>query len=133
MFLKGLRSAVTASVVGLVALVASAAEHTKDSLDQVKKALADDKAVLIDVREVDEWKEGHLKDATNLPLSELSKALKSGEVAKKYPKTKIVYTHCAAGGRCLNAAEDLKKAGYDVRPLSQGYDELLRNGFPKAR
>lgn len=120
-------------VAGLVATFAAAAEHTKDSLDQVRKALADNKAVLIDVREVDEWQDGHLKEATNLPLSELPKALKSGDVTTKYPKTKIVYTHCAAGGRCLNAAEELKKAGYDVRPLAQGYDELLKNGFPKAR
>lgn len=127
------RVAVLSLVGGLLTTFALAAEHTKDSLDQVRKALADDKAVLIDVREVDEWKDGHLDAATNLPLSELPKALKSGDVAKKYPKTKIVYTHCAAGGRCLNAAEDLRKAGYDVRPLKQGYGELLKNGFPKAK
>ncbi len=48
-----------------------AAEPTQVTPDEVKKAIADGKAVLIDVREVDEWKEGHLKDAKNLPLSEL--------------------------------------------------------------
>ena len=127
------RTALFSLCIGLSAVVALAAEHTKDTLDQVKKGLADGKAVLIDVREADEWKAGHLKDATLLPLSELPGAIKSGKVAKEYPKTKVIYAHCAAGGRCLQAAEELKKAGYDVRPLSQGYDELLKNGFPKAK
>ncbi len=133
MNISHIRAAAFSLVAGFLATFAAAAEHTKDSLEQIKKALADDKAVLIDVREVDEWSDGHLRDATNLPLSELPKSLKSGDVAKKFPKTKIIYAHCAAGGRCLNAAEDLRKAGYDVRPLQQGYDELLKNGFPKAK
>jgi len=132
MNISHVRAAAFSLVVGLAATFAAAAEHTKDSLDQVRKSLADGKAVLIDVRDADEWKEGHLKDATLLPLSELPEAVKSGKVAKQYPKTKIIYAHCAAGGRCLKAADELKKAGYDVRPLKQGYDELLKSGFPKA-
>ena len=128
-----LRTGVLTLLIGAASVVAWAAEHTKDSLDQVKKSLADGKAVLIDLREKDEWKDGHLQDATLLPLSELPGAVKSGQVAKQYPKTKIIYAHCAAGGRCLAAADELKKAGYDVRPLKQGYDELLKNGFPKAK
>ena len=127
------RTALFSLLIGLSAAVAMAAEHTKDTLEQVKKGLADGKAVLIDCREADEWDDGHLKDAKPLPLSELPEAIKSGKVAKEYPKTKAIYAHCAAGGRCLKAAEELKKAGYDVRPLSQGYDELLKNGFPKAK
>lgn len=133
MFQSVLRSFAALAVAGLCGAVALAAEHTKDSLDTVKKSLADGKAVLIDVREADEWKGGHLQDATLLPLSDLPAAVKSGKVEKTYPKSKIVYCHCAAGGRCLTAADELKKAGYDVRPLRQGYDELVKNGFPKAK
>ena len=42
---------------------------------------------------------------------------------------KIVYLHCAAGGRCLKAAELLKDAGYDIRPLKPGYEALLTSAL----
>jgi hypothetical protein len=32
----------------------------------------------------------------------------------------------------LPAADILRKAGYDVRPLKDGYGSLLKNGFSKA-
>ena len=47
------------------------------SLDTVKKSVADGKAVLVDVRETDEWKDGHLKDAKHLALSDLKRASRS--------------------------------------------------------
>lgn len=110
----------------------TAAEHTKDTLDDVKKALADDKAVLLDVREKSEWDEGHLKDARLLPLSTLKGEPKAEDVARVAPKAKLIYCHCAAGVRSLKAADALKKLGYDVRPLKAGYADLLKAGFPPA-
>jgi rhodanese-related sulfurtransferase len=109
------------------------AEHTRDSLDTVKKAVADDKAVLIDVRESDEWNGGRLKDAKHLPLSEIRAGVPADRLKKVAPPGKIVYLHCAAGGRCLKAADLLKSQGYDIRPLKDGYESLLKAGFPKAK
>lgn len=106
-----------------------AAEHTKDSLDDVKKNVSDKKAVLIDVREQSEWDDGHLDSATLVPLS----ALKKGEQADSLPKDRIIYAHCASGKRCLTAADILKKQGYDVRPLKAGYMDLVKAGFPQAK
>ncbi len=121
-------------VVGLLGLtaLAMAAEHTKDSLDTVKKAVADDKAVLLDVREKSEWDDGHLKDAKLLPLSVLNAGAKAEDVAKIAPKDKIIYCHCRSGVRSLKAADELKKLGYDVRPLKAGYTDLLKTGFAPA-
>lgn len=110
----------------------SAQEHTKDSLDTVKKALAAKKAILIDVREKSEWDEGHLKDAKLLPLSSLQEETLPKELQKILAKDKIAYLHCASGKRCLKAAEILRKQGYDVRALKDGYKNLLMSGFPKA-
>jgi rhodanese-related sulfurtransferase len=107
-------------------------QHTKDSPETVKKALADNKAVLLDVREAREWGEGHLRDARLLPLSKLRNAEEIKELLKDLPKDKPIYCHCQAGRRCLQAAEILKKQGYDVRPLKEGYPDLLEAGFPKA-
>lgn len=122
-----------AIVVCALCLTATAAEHTKDSLDKVKANLKDKKAVLLDVRDKDEWDEGHLADATLVPLVKLRKQESADELLKNVPKDKIVYTHCALGKRALSAADILKERGYDVRPLSAGYEELLKNGFPKAK
>ena len=123
--------AMLAGVAGLMSPT-SAAEHTKDSTDAVKKAVADDKAVLLDVREKSEWDDGHLKDAKLLPLSVLKAGAKAEDVAKIIPKDKVVYCHCGSGVRCLKAADELKKLGYDVRPLKDGYKDLLKAGFAPA-
>jgi rhodanese-related sulfurtransferase/lysophospholipase L1-like esterase len=108
-------------------------EHTKDTLDDVKKALAAKTAVLIDVRELKEWDAGHLEDAKLLPLSAINKGLPEKELEMKLPSGKIIYLHCKAGGRCLLAAEALKAQGYDLRPLALGYADLLKAGFEKAK
>jgi phage shock protein E len=111
-------------------------DHTKDSLDTVKSALAKKAAVLVDVREKGEWEQGHLEGALLVPLSWLkaeSKGDKFAEhAAEKLPANKVLYLHCRSGGRVISAAGLLKKAGYDVRPLKEGFDDLRDAGFPVA-
>lgn len=121
-----------ALMLGPAALVA-AEPHTKDSLATVQRGVAEQKAVLVDVREKDEWEEGHLRDARLLPLSTLEKGVTQDDLAKILSQGKVIYLHCAAGGRCVQAASILKKQGYDVRPLKPGYDALIEAGFPAAK
>ena len=106
--------------------------HTKDSLKTVQENLRSKKAVLLDVREFDEWSEGHLAQASLMPLSKIEAGLKNGELEKLAPKGKIIYLHCTAGGRCVQAAELLQNTGRDLRPLRTGYDDLVESGFPQA-
>jgi rhodanese-related sulfurtransferase len=108
------------------------AEHTKDSLDTVRQAIAQKKAVIIDVREPDEWQEGHVAGAGLLPLSQLERGANPQELARILPKDKIIYCYCLAGGRCMEAASILKPLGYDVRALKPGYPQLIKAGFPAA-
>lgn len=63
-------------------------------------------ALLIDVREQDEYKEGHVARAKNLPLSQLDKRL------KEIPKDKQVYLICRSGNRSSQAVGILRQAGY---------------------
>ena len=109
---------------------AALAEHTKDSLDVVKRAMAEEKAVLVDVREPEEWREGHVAGALLLPLSSLEKGVDREALAKVLPKDKVIYCHCLAGGRCVEAAAILVPLGYDVRALKPGYPQLVKAGFP---
>jgi rhodanese-related sulfurtransferase len=106
------------------------AQHTKDSLDLVQQGVALQKAVLVDCRESDEWKDGHVTGAVSLPLSTLERGVPPDQLARILPKDKIVYVHCLAGGRCLAAAKILQNSGYDVRPLKPGYPDLTKAGFP---
>ncbi len=131
------------SLVGACVLVAAfvtpafSVEPTKDSLDVVKENLAQKKAILVDVREEDEWKAGHLSQATAVPLSMLKQGAGAKEfatvLAQQVPKDRIVYVHCKSGKRALESADILKKFGYDVRSLKPGYEDLLQAGFPKAK
>ncbi|MEQ8789129.1 MAG: rhodanese-like domain-containing protein [Pirellulaceae bacterium] len=111
-----------------------AAEHTKESIAAVKKNVAEDKAVLIDVREQREWDAGHLAQAKLKPLSIL--AARNGdptELLRDVPKDKIIYCHCKSGGRALIACDVLKDLGFDVRALKPGFVDLVEAGFEKSK
>lgn len=114
-----------------------AAEHTKDTLDEVQRKIADKKAVLVDVREQKEWDEGHVEGAVLVPLSELQKRSADSkyedELLERFPKDRTVYCHCRAGRRALIAADLLEKLGYEVRPLKPGFEDLIKAGFKKAQ
>jgi len=122
-----------AAVVTAAAAQAVAAGHTKDSLAAVQQAVTAGQAVLVDVREPDEWAAGHVAGAKLLPLSGLEQGVDPARLAQALPKDKIIYCHCLAGGRCLEAAAILAPLGYDVRPLKQGYPQLIQAGFPAAK
>ncbi|XZE20100.1 rhodanese-like domain-containing protein [Pirellulaceae bacterium SH449] len=104
--------------------------HTEDSLENVKKAVASGKAVLVDVRELVEWKGGHVRGAVHMPFRALQEKVDAKKI-KDELQDKIVYTYCAVGVRSLKAGQILNKLGYDVRPLKPGFDELVAAGFPK--
>lgn len=107
-------------------------KYTTDSPEQIQKALAEKKAILVDVREPEEWKAGHLRDAHLLPTSQMRQAEKLRELTKDWDKSKVIYTHCRAGKRAINCAPLLRELGFEVRPIKTGYEGLLNSGFPKA-
>ena len=108
-------------------------EWTKETLAEVKKNVEDEKAVLVDVRETEEWDEGHLETSLLLPLSALKKGVKAEDLAERLPEDKIIYTFCVVGKRAVTAAKLLAEHGYEVRPLKPGYEELRKAGFKKAK
>ncbi len=108
-------------------------EFTKDKLEDVKKNVQTEKAVLVDVRSKEEWDEGHLEGSIFLPVTSLRKhSLDPKKLAKKLPKKKTIYTFCVVGMRAKQAGLILEKQGYKVRVLKPGYEELIKAGFKKA-
>jgi len=120
------------SLIAFTSNAVHAAEISDDPLPTVQENIAAHKAVLVDVREPGEWKEGHVEGAISLPLSSLNKEVGTTALEHQLPKNKIVYTHCVMGVRALKAANILEKLGYNVRPLKAGYKELVKAGFEKA-
>ncbi len=117
------------TLASVVPTTAGAAEHTSDTEATVKDNLSTGAAVLVDVREADEWEAGHLIVATNVPLSEL----RNGGGSDGLPRDKILYLHCQSGRRVLPAADLLIGFGFrDVRALPWGFPELVRRGFAQA-
>jgi rhodanese-related sulfurtransferase len=121
------------AVLVLWATLQDPVEHSKDSIDQVKTAMAKQNAVLVDVRERREWDEGHLEGALLVPLSWLREESRGDafgdRLREKLPARRILYLHCRSGGRARIAAGMLRKQGYDARPLKAGFDDLRQAGF----
>ena len=122
---------VISSLIAFTSSAIYAAELSNDPLPTVQANIATHQAVLVDVREPGEWKEGHVQGAVSLPLSSL-KDVDTTALEQQLPKDKIVYTHCIMGVRALKAAKILEKLGYNVRPLNAGYEDLVKAGFQKA-
>jgi rhodanese-related sulfurtransferase len=72
-------------------------------------------AVLLDVREPDEFARGHLEGAVNLPLSELRRRI------DEVPRGRELWVYCAAGQRAYYAQRLLMQRGLDVKNLSGGF------------
>lgn len=63
-------------------------------------------SILIDVREQDEYKAGHIPGAINYPLSNLN------NTALLWPKDAVLYVYCLAGTRSCKAVGYLRSQGY---------------------
>jgi rhodanese-related sulfurtransferase len=104
---------------------------SEDNLKTVKANIDSGKAVLIDTRSQREWDQGHVKGAKRFEVKDIRKMKEEKKLEENIPKDKIIYTHCMAGIRAKIAAEVLKERGYDVRPLKEGYPDLIKAGFQK--
>jgi len=83
--------------------------------------------VVVDVREQDEWDEGHIPGAVHVPRGHLESRIE--RLAPDTARPVVVY--CSAGNRSAFAAKTLTELGYeDVVSLAGGFTDWKRNGFP---
>lgn len=83
------------------------------------------KGVWIDVRTPEEYKEGHLKDAVNIPADQIVERIKSVSPDKSAP----VNLYCRSGRRAEAALQALKQAGYTNVTNHGGYQNLISKGL----
>jgi sulfur-carrier protein adenylyltransferase/sulfurtransferase len=98
------------------------------SLEDLKARLeAGEKITLVDVREKDEWRQGHLPGALHVPRGFLEM---QAEAKLPDKKAKIV-TYCAGGIRSAFAARVLSELGYeDVESANPGFVQWKDRGYP---
>jgi sulfur-carrier protein adenylyltransferase/sulfurtransferase len=109
-------------------------QQVKGEIDEVDSTQALDSlrdsergCVIVDVREREEWDEGHLPGAVHVPRGHLESRIESAAPDKSRP----VLVYCASGNRSAFAAKTLEELGYDqVVSLAGGFTDWKRNGNP---
>jgi len=84
----------------------------------------DDNVTLLDVRTVQEYKSGHLRDATLIPVQALSKNL--GML--KQDKNKRIIVYCRTGSRSVSASRILEENGFTPLNVKGGIIQLMGAG-----
>ncbi|HEY2143948.1 MAG TPA: rhodanese-like domain-containing protein [Candidatus Udaeobacter sp.] len=109
-------------------LVAEAKKNiTEISPQEAAAKLKGGEAVIVDVRDKDEWDEEHIPGATHM-----SRGTIELDIEEKVPNTSaLVICHCGGGGRSALAAESLQKMGYkNVRSMASGLKAWKAAGSP---
>ncbi|MGL5928010.1 MAG: rhodanese-like domain-containing protein [Dermatophilaceae bacterium] len=89
--------------------------------------LADD-AVILDIREQDEWDRGHAPTAVHVPMSELPARL--DELTPFLDRDAPLVVTCRSGGRVQRVMPWLAQQGYDVANLDGGMRAWHAAGKP---
>jgi rhodanese-related sulfurtransferase len=87
-------------------------------LPQVDAASVPSGALLLDVRENDEWAAGHAEDALHIPMSEF--VGRQGELTERAGEGERVYVVCRVGGRSAQVAQYLRQQGVDAVNVDGG-------------
>ncbi len=95
-----------------------------DSLAAQAKLKAQPKPFLLDVREPDEYRDGHIAGAKLVPLGELTQRL--GEL----PRDREIICVCRSGNRSGTATRQLVAAGYTAVNLSGGMIGWAQKNLP---
>ncbi len=81
-------------------------------------------AVLLDVREHDEWQRGHVDGATHIPMGDVP-----GRLAE-IDRDARLFVICQVGGRSLRVAQYLRRQGYEPVNVTGGMVAWSAAGRP---
>ena len=96
-------------------------------IDEARRMLERPATVLVDVRESDEWRQGHIPQAVGIPRGFLELRIEEKVPDHKTP----VILQCASGTRSLLAARALHEMGYEnLFNLNGGFNAWKDRGLP---
>jgi rhodanese-related sulfurtransferase len=138
-FLETVESGVPARPLNMVAIEATnrglaelewampttAAHIDEITISDTESALSSANAFLLDVREPEEYAQGHVPGALNVPQAELATRL------DELPRDRPILAICRSGGRSLRSAQFLKQVGLeDVKSVADGTEGWIESGRP---
>jgi molybdopterin/thiamine biosynthesis adenylyltransferase/rhodanese-related sulfurtransferase len=107
-------------------------QHVKQSIHELEpeavraRLEGPDRPLLIDVREAEEWRQGHLPGAVHIPRGFLEL-----RVEKAAPRDREIVVYCAGGVRSALAARSLHELGYrSVSSMAGGFGRWKELGLP---
>ena len=87
----------------------SSSGYRQISMDEAVKMMKDEKNyIILDVRRPDEFAEGHIPGAINVPNEEIG----TTDIAELPNKSQLILVYCRSGRRSKEASEKLVKLGY---------------------
>jgi rhodanese-related sulfurtransferase len=94
---------------------------TEVTLDELADVI-DRGGFVLDVREQDEWNEGHVPNAHHIPMNEVAENL------DKLDDGARIFIICRSGKRSMTVANYLEAQGYDVVSVAGGTDGWANSG-----
>jgi sulfur-carrier protein adenylyltransferase/sulfurtransferase len=107
-------------------------QQVKGEIDEIdasraREIIEEESSSIVDVRERDEWDEGHIPGAVHVPRGHLESRIEQAAPDKSRP----VVVYCASGNRSAFATKTLEELGYQrVMSLAGGFTDWKRNGYP---
>ncbi len=78
-------------------------------MDEAEKTMREEQGyIILDVRRPDEYAEGHIPGAINIP----NESIGTAEITQLPNKAQLILVYCRSGRRSKEAAEKLVKLGY---------------------
>lgn len=90
--------------------------ETVDTTPTLEEILEENNYIIVDVRTSEEYKEGHVKGAINIPYDEINENV-------ELDKEKTILVYCKSGRRSKVAYDQLTSLGYEVYDLG-AYDNI---------
>jgi sulfur-carrier protein adenylyltransferase/sulfurtransferase len=90
-------------------------QQVKSEIDEVDVTQArelldaDERPLVVDVRELDEWTEGRIAGAIHIPRGNLESRIEQAAP----DRAQSIFLYCAAGNRSAFAAKSLEELGYE--------------------
>jgi rhodanese-related sulfurtransferase len=111
-------------------LAAEARRHIREISPGEAFEAARQGAVLIDVREREEFRRGHIPRAIHLARGTIEL-----QIEKRAPDPSVeIITYCAGGNRSALVAENLQRMGYfNIKSIAGGFRAWLEAGLPAHR
>ncbi|HEY4257069.1 MAG TPA: rhodanese-like domain-containing protein [Candidatus Udaeobacter sp.] len=103
---------------------------TEISPQDAAARLKSGEAMIVDVRDKDDWDEGHIPSALHM-----SRGTIELDIEEKVPDPNaMIICHCGGGGRGALATESLQKMGYkNVRNMAGGFKAWKATGLPTTK